>query len=129
MFKNQEEEGEGDPHTDLQMFVLKIHVLETRGGGGGGDGGKMKEVLQSSADDGDGPAADCKGHADGDGDEDARIEGETNTLFVAETTCGITHLFRNVSASPHSVGLLPVGISPSPDSILLSFLLGFLASM
>ena len=85
----------------------------------------MKEVLQSSPDDGDG-RGDCKGHVDGD--EDARIEGETNPLFVSETTCGITHLFRNVSASPHAVGLLPVGISPSPlfiffHSILFSFLL------
>ena len=96
-------------------------MLETReegGGGGGGDGGKMKEVLHSSADDGD-------GH--GDGNEDARIEGETNPLFVAETTCGITHLFRNVTEPPHSVGLLPVGIFPSPvspffHSILFSFL-------
>jgi hypothetical protein len=84
----------------------------------------MKEVLRSSADDGHGHG---HGHVDA-----ARMEEEEEEeqgpnfpvpAFAAaseETTRGITHLFRNVSASPHSSGLLPVSVSISALSLFLS---------
>jgi hypothetical protein len=103
------------------MFVLKIHVLDSRDGAGGGGEGKMKEVLRSSADDGHG-----HGHGDAarmeaeeaeeEGQEQEQEEQGLKTLVSAfaaaseETTRGITHLFRNVSASAHSSGPLPVSI-------------------